>query len=206
MEELYDIVKESGLIPYSVEVDAIGLMNAYDFEASNSGSSASTADKVTLLVDLGATHTLVHILADGKSKFIREVYKGGNEFTDAIEKKLGIKNSEAEEIKVNPKDRLEEVNGILGLAIEDLSHEIQMSVEFFESENEKMVDHVLLTGGAALTPGLVDSVAGATRKPASVWSPIKSLPKQLKPGEEDVIESSHVLFSVTMGLASRIID
>lgn len=206
VEELYEMIKETGLTPFAIEVDAVAIMNAFEFEQTVLGNLYQQKDKVTLFVDVGATHTLVHISTSMQSKFIREVYKGGNDFTDAIAKKLGIKDNEAEQIKVNPGDRADEVSGILGLAIEDLAHEIQMSVEFFESENDKNVDQVLLTGGASLTPGLVDSVAGATRKQVGVWAPVKSIPKQMKPEDETVMNNTAPFYSIATGLASRMMD
>lgn len=206
VEELYEIIKETGLIPFSIEVDAVAIMNAFEFEQTVTGNMYQQKDKVTLLIDVGATHTLVHISTSMQSRFIREVYKGGNDFTDAIAKKLGIKDAEAEQIKVNPGERADEVHGILGLAIEDLAHEIQMSVEFFESENDKNVDEILLTGGASLTPGLVESVAGATRKQVRLWAPVKSIAKQLKPEDETTLNNTAMFYTIATGLASRMID
>ena len=107
VEDHYGLLSGLGLQPEIIDVDAFALGNAWEFmnlTADNFGDE----DKVVALVDIGANKTNINIVRGSTSYFTREIYLGGDDFTGGISKKLAIDINEAESLKRDPGDQVEE--------------------------------------------------------------------------------------------------
>ena len=76
-----------------VDVDAFALQNAYE---ANYGIDAR---RVVALVNVGASAVNINIVSGGQSVFTRDVSIGGNAFTEAVQKELGLPFEGAEDAK-----------------------------------------------------------------------------------------------------------
>src|SRR5687767_6580562 len=98
IDEHVAVVETAGLQPSIVDVDSFALGNAY--ELSGMVNPAAVAQgKLVALVDIGASKTNINIMSDSVSYFTREFYKGGDDLTDAVSKKLSLEVKDAENLK-----------------------------------------------------------------------------------------------------------
>ena len=98
IDEHVGALETSGLQPAIVDVDSFALGNAYELSGSVN-PQAIAQGKLVALVDIGASKTNINIMSDSLSYFTREFYKGGDDLTDAISKKLSLDMKEAETLK-----------------------------------------------------------------------------------------------------------
>lgn len=207
------MLEAAGLAPGIVDVDSFALGNAYELTA-HGGNVPENA--VVALVDIGAYKTNINIVrqknVSGKrvleSRFTREVYLAGNDFTDAIQKKLNLDTNAAESLKRKPNGQREEVKEIVSSALDDLCHEIHLSFDFFENQFDMEVQHVLLCGGSSRIPGIEEAFARtfADRVGLSAWDPLSGVDIRLDRGTPDQIRMAGPQLAIGLGLASRVND
>src|SRR5687767_10162832 len=98
IDEHVGILEGAGLQPSIVDVDSFALGNAYELSGMIN-PQAIAAGKLVALVDIGASKTNINIMSDSISYFTREFYKGGDDLTDSISKKLSLEVKDAENLK-----------------------------------------------------------------------------------------------------------
>jgi type IV pilus assembly protein PilM len=195
------IVENADLYPNLIDVECFALGNAY--EAALAQKPESAAAGVVALVDVGASKTNVVIVARNTCQFTREFYKGGDDITDVLSKKLGIEAKKAEALKRAPKDETLNVQGAVEDVLEEICQDVKISIDFFENQNDMSVDQVLLTGGGAATPGLQQAMERMVGKPLELWNPIDQVPLQLSPQSEAELRAAGSQSIVALGLAAR---
>lgn len=203
VEDQAQMLLDLGLTPMVVDVDALAIGNA--FELCENLKPTIEPDKAVALLDLGANKTSINILAKGNSQFAREIYIGGNDFTTAIGRGLGLETYEAENLKKSPKDEaeLERVLKAIGPVLDDLTNEVKLSFDFFEHQNDLAVDQVLLSGGGSLAPYLETAIERAVERKSKAWSPIQSLELDEDRVDRAALEPLGSMLAVAVGLASR---
>ncbi|MFH1549815.1 MAG: type IV pilus assembly protein PilM [Planctomycetota bacterium] len=201
-------LSQAGFQPAVVDVDAFALGNSYRFVRASALDTAPPAgeggaSKVVGIVDIGASKTNINIARGRISMFTREIYVGGNDFTNSISRYKGLNFNEAEGMKLNPSTPKEELEGAVGLTIEDLGNEIQLSFDYFENQFEAEVSEVLLTGGGSLLRGLAEAFEVKFRKSTKVWNPLAEVPVQAGSFDAEVIQDVGPRTAIALGLASR---
>src|SRR6185503_19089688 len=98
IDEHVGILEGAGLQPAIVDVDSFALGNAYELSGMIN-PQAIAQGKLVALVDIGASKTNINIMSDTISYFTREFYKGGDDLTDSISKKLSLEVKDAESLK-----------------------------------------------------------------------------------------------------------
>ncbi len=194
-------INQAGYNTVIVDVDAFALGNAYNF--SRSIKAGDEPAKNTGIVDIGASKTSINISCGDSSMFTREIYLGGDEFTNAISRQRGLSVAEAEEFKTSPDTALDELEEVVSMTAEDLGNEIQMSFDYFENQFETGVNEVLLTGGGALLRGLENAFEERFQRPTRIWNPLAETPIQAG-YEPRMPESAGPKMAVALGLASRL--
>lgn len=203
IDEHVAVVETAGLQPAIVDVDSFALGNAY--ELSGMVNPAAVAQgKLVALVDIGASKTNINIMSDAVSYFTREFYKGGDDLTDAVSKKLSLEAREAENLKRNPGGELEKVQECLGGVIEDICHDINISIDYFENQYDKKVEEVYITGGASSTPNLAETLERTVQKPVSRWNPIQHVETDLSKESAQELLDFPAQAAIAFGLASRL--
>jgi type IV pilus assembly protein PilM len=203
IEEHVDLLKGVDLQPTIIDVDAFALGNAFELRNLNTGR-ADLANKVVSLIDIGANKTNINILKGMISYFTREVYLAGNDFTEAISRRLQIEASEAEELKIDPRDRVGEVEECVLPALDDLSNEIQLSFDYFENQFDREVEEVYISGGSSKLPGLLKAFESSFDKPIVFWDPLENMEVQSDKIDVRQIKKISSQLAVTVGLASRL--
>ncbi|MEK7449033.1 MAG: type IV pilus assembly protein PilM [Planctomycetota bacterium] len=197
------LLEDSGLWPLVIDVDSFALGNALELHRTLS-SEPIPADKTIALIDIGASKTNINIIQDNISYFTREIYIAGNDFTDAITKKLGCEPIEAEKIKRAPENRSDEVKEVVSSMLEDLCHEIHLSLDYFENQFDKSVDYLYLSGGGALLIGLDEVFEKTFDKRPVRWNPFEHLNIDTTQVNQDDIRKQFSQLTIAVGLAARI--
>jgi len=133
-------------------------------------------DQNIALVDLGANVMNVTVLRNEQTVYTREQAFGGSQLTQDIMRVYGMSLEEAEAAKRSgglPENYESEV---LRPFMENAALEIQRAVQFFFTSTQyTSVEHVLLTGGSAVIPGLDEMVQSRTQINALVANPFASM-------------------------------
>jgi type IV pilus assembly protein PilM len=201
IDEHLSIIEDAGLRAILVDVDSFALGNAYEF-ALTTGAQEREAE-VVALVDIGARKTNINI-SDGKvSFFTREFYRGGNDLTEAIGKKLGLSHEEAEALKREPED-LERIIGPVSSIMEEISHDIALSLDFFENQYDREVNRVYLTGGTIMFSPAFEIVQKSLKRDVQKWNPIKGFELDMDEFSKGELLENFSQAAIALGLACRI--
>jgi type IV pilus assembly protein PilM len=204
IDEHVAMLEQAGLQPAIVDVDSFALGNAYELSGLVN-PDAVRPGKLVALADIGATKTNINIMSDSVSYFTREFYKGGDDITDAVSKKLGLEMKDAENLKRSPpEDRHQEVMDCVGGAIEDICHDINISIDYFENQYDRKVDEVFLVGGASQTLGLDEILEKTVQKKVWKWNPAQYMELKLDDASRDLLTANAASVAISLGLASRI--
>jgi len=132
---------------------------------------------LTLVVDVGSSATQVAILDTGDLVFARSVARGGDLFTERLERLLGIDRDEAEEVKLSGRtpdgDPIEE---LVQPAIQQWVSSLTSSLDFARTQLQRRqlkIDRVMLTGGGGRMPGLLEAMREALDCEAELFDPLK---------------------------------
>ncbi|MBO4329221.1 MAG: type IV pilus assembly protein PilM, partial [Rhodocyclaceae bacterium] len=120
---------------------------------------------ISALVDIGASGTKVTFLQNGKQIYFREQQIGGNQLTQEIVNRYGLSQDEAEADKVSGQlpDGYEQE--VLRPFCDLLAMEVSRAMQFFfTSTNYDEVDRIVVSGGCAQLPGLIDAIRARTEK------------------------------------------
>jgi type IV pilus assembly protein PilM len=200
IHDYVNLVKEAGLEPVVMDVDAFALANMYEL---NYDVEAGT----TALLNIGASVMNINILKDGTSIFTRDVTVGGNRYTEALQRDFGLTYEDAEKIKrgedVEGADK-EQISSVMSSVTEDMVAETQRSFEFFRSTTgSEKVSHVLVTGGCARIGNFTTMLAERLEIPVEIANPFKNIKIDTKKFDTAIIEDSSPLCAVAVGLAIR---
>ncbi|RME72487.1 MAG: type IV pilus assembly protein PilM [Planctomycetota bacterium] len=204
IEEHVALLSDCNLTPAVIDVDAFALGNAFELHVTASHREREFEDRVVALIDIGANKTNINIVRGGNSYFTREVYLAGNDFTEAIARRLGIDEEEAEALKCEPRDRVGEVEECILPTLDDLGNEIQLSFDYFENQFEREVEEVYVSGGSAKLPGLARTFEASFDRPIIFWDPLENLPIRSDRIDEKAMLARSNQLAVVVGLASRV--
>ncbi|MDD2866628.1 MAG: pilus assembly protein PilM, partial [Candidatus Omnitrophica bacterium] len=84
----------------------------------------------------------------------RDIFVGGDDFTKKIAEMRDLDLPEAEKLKCAPQGREDELSSIWDSVLSNLTSEIRVSLDYFESRGSKAADLVLITGGASRLCGI----------------------------------------------------
>lgn len=205
IDERVELMQILGLTPTVIDVDSFALGNAFELNSLNS-PKVDDEEKVIALIDIGAVKTNINILKGNTSYFSREVYLAGNDFTDSIARRLGIENTEAVKLKIQPEGRAEEVEESILPSLDDLGNEIHLSFDFFENQFDREVDEVYISGGSANLPGLKTTFERIFDRRIELWDPTEHLEIRGDRINIQELKKQGAQLAVAVGLASRILD
>jgi len=202
IEDHIKLIEDAGLVPDIIDVEFFALGNAFELKCLLNPEMEE--ERIVGLVDIGANKSNINIVEGGVSFFTREIYLGGNDFTNAIAKSKGIEFFEAEVLKRDPQDQLDEVRDSLTHSIDELINEINLSFDYFENQFDRQVDEIYLSGGGGKSLLLAESLEKALEKKITVWNPLENLKMKGDVTNQEQLEENASQMAIAVGLASRI--
>lgn len=170
IEDHIKLLSDAGLEVRLIDVDSLALINAFQANLSPSAKGATCA-----ILNIGASRTNINIVKDGSSYFSRDVMSGGNDLTQAISEKMNIDFSEAERLKCQREEKKGKVSEIIQPALDNLAAEVRLSFDYYESQFEKGINKLYLSGGSCNLPGLDKFLADSLGVSVESWDPLSVL-------------------------------
>jgi type IV pilus assembly protein PilM len=204
VDDYVQVITEAGLIPTVIDVAAFAVENAYEYNYE------LPSDEVIALVNIGAQVVNINVVQDGIPAFTRDITTGGNQYTEEIQKALGISFEEAERIKMggsasgNDQEVVpQEVEQAVRSVTDTVIGEIARSLDFFTATSaESRISRVLLSGGASQIVGFDGSFRDRTGLEVEIMNPLaRMLPS--KGFEPEYLAELAPALGVGVGLATR---
>jgi type IV pilus assembly protein PilM len=195
-----NVISQAGRVPVVVDVDAFALQNAYEV---NYGPQPGA---IVVLLNAGASAININILSGDQSLFTRDISIGGNAYTEAVQKELGLPFDRAEQAKKGHSETVafDEVRPVLHAMTENVLLEIQKTFDFFKATAASdRIDRILLSGGACAVDGFAQALEERFKAPVEMFDPFKKIafdaPKLGVAQAEQVVPTA----AVAVGLALR---
>jgi len=196
-----DVLSGSQLRPVILDVDFCALVNVF------SQNYDRHAFETVALVNIGVEGTSVVFLGKGVFQLARELPIGIDAFVKEIQREKKIKVEEADRLlrdamaDGHEDPLIGQVNERVG---QDLAKEIDIAISFFRSATMfDALDHIFLSGGGALIPGISDVLAEYTRTPVKMINPFTSIKYNFSLFEGAPVEQTAPLLAIALGLALR---
>lgn len=200
INDYINLVKEAGLDPVVMDVDAFAMANTYEL-------NYEPEPGITALLNIGASVMNINILKDGASTFTRDITVGGNRYTEALQRDLGLTYEDAEKVKrgetVEGQDG-EQMAGLVSTVTEDVISEIQRSFDFFRSTTgSEQVSRVLISGGCVRIANFTSLLTERLELPVEVMNPFKNIKVDPKHFDPVFMADAAPMAAVAVGLAIR---
>jgi type IV pilus assembly protein PilM len=201
INELTELVKGAGLVPMVMDVDAFAIENMHAI------NYPMAQDETTALVNVGASVMNVNIVRGGASLFTRDIPLGGNRYTEAIQRELGMSYEEAEQSKRGERGG-DSAAASLGNVIEsvngEVASEIARTVDYFKTSMAHVeVDRVLVCGGVAKARGLIQHLGDRIQTPVEVADPFSEIDVTGNDFDAEALAELAPSAAVGVGLALR---
>jgi type IV pilus assembly protein PilM len=195
------VVKMAGKSPALMDVDAFALLNAYElnYELESRNTVA--------LLDIGASTMTIDIVCGSDFLFTRDVGVGGHQYTEFIQKEFNLNYSQAERLKrgeavenIDP----DEARRVLDSVTEIICLEIQKTYDFFKTTTTiDHIDRMIVSGGSAHTPGLLETLAQKFEIPVEKFDSFKKVSYDPKRFSASMIADRSPDLAIAIGLALR---
>lgn len=204
IETRVSLIKRVGLEPSMIDVDPFAIGNAFELVA-RANHDAALGSRVAALVDIGATKTTVTVVKGHEPRFTREVYLGGEDFTEAVAKRMNLEKGEAEALKRTPGEKEADVNGALAHSMDELANEVMLSLDYYEDRQDgEKVEEVYLSGGGARTPHLEETLERVFERRVTTWNPVAGLTVDGDSVDAASLTEHAAQLAVSVGLAARV--
>ncbi len=194
------VITQAGRVPALMDVDVFALQNAFEV---NYGQPQGTV----ALVNIGASVMNVNVLHRGTTIFWRDVAFGGNQYTEAIQRELNLSREDAERLKLGERvgeHTVQQVLGVLNSVSEDLSQELQKTIDFFVATSSvERLDKVVLAGGSAQVLNLDQVLKERFQVEVEVMNPFRNIRYSESDFDPEWINRHAPAMAVAVGLAVR---
>jgi type IV pilus assembly protein PilM len=205
IDNLKQVVQFAGKQPVVIDVDTFALQNCYEVNYQ-----PAETDVVTLL-NIGASTMNVNIVQGTNSLFTRDITIGGSQFTDVLQRSLGLSFQQAEAVKrgvASAADGADEkaIEPLMDNVMEMVAMEIQKTFDFYRAtaENEGVeVKKILISGGGSKLNGLPEELSTRLELPVEVLDPFRQIKVDARKFDPDYLSEIMPEMAVAVGLALR---
>ena len=201
VSEYVSVVQQSGKNPVVVDVDSFALQNALtaNYELSDL--------QVTAVINIGSSVMNINIMQGRNSVFWRDISFGGNVYTDAIQKDLGVDFETAEMLKRGESTgdvEFDRVIPVLQSVTNDLGVEVQKTFDFFKATaGSEKIDKIVLTGGGSKILNLDTFLGERFDAQVELLNPFNNVSYNEKQFNSQVIHDLRASSAIAVGLAMR---
>lgn len=199
INELTELVRGAGLTPVVLDVDAFAIENMYGINYD------LQPDDVTALVNVGASVMNINIMKGGTSVFTRDISIGGNRYTEAIQRDMGVPYEDAEGAKKGQGDGVDKemLTTVIDGVSAEVASEIARSVDYFKTTSEGDITKIFLCGGCAKVAGLVTQLNDRMGVEVELANPFRQVDTTASGLDPDSLPDIAPLAAVGVGLALR---
>jgi type IV pilus assembly protein PilM len=205
IDNVRQAVQLAGKEPVVIDVDTFALQNCYELNYQPDES------QVVTLLNIGASTMNVNIVKGTRSLFTRDITVGGSQFTDVLQRNLGLSFQQAEALKrgVNHAvDGIEEksIEPLMNNVTEIVAMEIQKTFDFYRAtteDNYTVVQKILISGGGSKLEGLATELSRRLELPVEVLDPFRNIKVDSRKFDPDYLSEIMPEMAVAVGLAMR---
>jgi type IV pilus assembly protein PilM len=205
IDNLRQAVQLAGKEPVCIDVDTFALQNCYELNYQPDDS------QVVTLLNIGASTMNVNIVKGTRSLFTRDITVGGSQFTDVLQRSLGLSYQQAEAVKRGANhavDGLEEksIEPLMSDVTEIVAMEIQKTFDFYRAtseDNRTVVQKILISGGGSKLNGLAQDLSARLELPVEVLDPFRNIKVDSRKFDPDYLSEIMPEMAVAVGLAMR---
>ena len=202
VEDRVAVVQTLGLEPVIIDLESYAARAAL-YHGLNQGGEG--AGQIIALFELNGSVISVCVLLDGQAIYERDQPFGGQLLTQDIMRTYNFSYEEAEMRKKSGDLPKEYAKDCLQPFVERLSGEVARIVQFFFTATpHSRIDQIILAGGCAALPGVVESIRNQTQIVTSVANPFKQMEAWASQGKG--AQEFGPSFLVATGLALRRFD
>ena len=205
IDNIRQAIQLAGKVPVAIDVDTFALQNCYEVNYQPVDS-----DVVTLL-NIGASTMNVNIVKGTRSLFTRDITVGGSQFTDVLQRSLGLSFQQAEAVKRGVSHAVEgveekSIEPLMNNVTEIVAMEIQKTFDFYRAtteDNHTVVQKILISGGGSKLNGLAQELSRRLELPVEVLNPFRNIRVDSRKFDADYINEVMPEMAVAVGLAVR---
>jgi type IV pilus assembly protein PilM len=205
IDNIRQAIQLAGKQPVAIDVDTFALQNCYEVNYQPVES-----DVVTLL-NIGASTMNVNIVKGTRSLFTRDITVGGSQFTDVLQRNLGLSFQQAEAVKRGVSHAVEgveekSIEPLMSNVTEIVAMEIQKTFDFYRAtteDNHTVVQKILISGGGSKLNGLAQELSRRLELPVEVLNPFRNIKVDSRKFDYDYLAEIMPEMAVAVGLAIR---
>lgn len=208
IDNIKQAIQLSGRQPVVIDVDTFALQNCYEVNYQPDDS------QVVTLLNIGASTMNVNLVQGTRSLFSRDITIGGSQFTDVLQRNLGLSFQQAEAVKRGVVDESVEVEEkaiepLINDVTEMVAMEIQKTFDFYRAtteDTEVVVQKILISGGGSKLSGLAEELSRRLELPVEVLDPFRNIKVDTRKFDPDYLSEIMPEMAVAVGLAVRGVD
>jgi type IV pilus assembly protein PilM len=204
IDNMRQAIQLSGRQPVVIDVDTFALQNCYE-----ANYHPMESDVVTLL-NIGASTMNVNIVKGTRSLFTRDITVGGSQFTDVLQRNLGLSYQQAEAVKRGagavPNADEKSIVPLMSNVTEVVANEIQKTFDFYRAtseDNHTVVQKILISGGGSKLQGFAQELSARLELPVEVLNPFRNIKVDDRKFDPGYIQDIMPEMAVAVGLAIR---
>jgi type IV pilus assembly protein PilM len=193
------VFADAGMTLDVMDVDSFAVQNAYEL-------NSDLNNDVSALINVGAGVMNINVVKGETSLFTRDVQMGGNQYTEEIQKQLGVNAQEAETMKMLAAEQhAGPLVDVISRVNESLAQEIRRSVDFYNStaSGDERITKVWMSGGCSKMYKLQEAVASKLGIPVDSLNPFERIKFNEKDFDPEYLQEIAPLMAVGVGLAIR---
>ena len=199
VQDKMGLVEKAGFAVRTVDVDSFAIANAF-----LKNREKMSLDRSYAILNIGGANTNVSILKGDSIYFSKDIAMGGNDFTFAISRKLGVDQGSAEEMKLlPPREKKDAIADCVKGTFNDLLDEIKLSFGYYENQAGKGVDEVYVSGGTSNIVGMEQAFEEMLGSKPIFWNSLEFIDTSSGAIGSDLLMKRKNIFSVAAGLVLR---
>ncbi|WP_020585669.1 type IV pilus biogenesis protein PilM [Desulfobacter curvatus] len=199
VDEYVELIHMAGLNPVIIDVDAFALQNVYE------NLPDVDHERITLLLDVGASKTSVNILQNNNSMMMRDLTNGCEQLVAVVGERLEVNREKALQIIMGEIDHPESeqaLEELYEMVVGNWCSDICDVVYTFESSpGNAGVENIVVCGGGGFIDQLAEKLTKELKAEVSRINPFAGLISDSK--ELGELEAYQLLAPIALGLAMR---
>ncbi|MGI8811105.1 MAG: type IV pilus assembly protein PilM [Pyrinomonadaceae bacterium] len=205
IDNVRQAIQLAGKEPVAIDVDTFALQNCYELNYNPDDS------QVVTLLNIGAATMNVNIVKGTRSLFTRDITVGGGQFTDVLQRRLGLSYQQAEAVKRGVSHAVEgieekSIEPLMNNVTEIVAMEIQKTFDFYRAtteDNHTVVQKILISGGGSKLAGLAQDLSARLELPVELLDPFRNIKVDARKFDPDYLSEIMPEMAVAVGLAMR---
>jgi type IV pilus assembly protein PilM len=206
IENLKQTIQLAGKQPIVVDVDTFALQNCYEVNYQ------PAADETVALLNIGAATMNMNIVRGTQSLFTRDITAGGSQFTDILQRGLGISYQQAEAIKrgmslpAEVNTETHDIEPYMDNVMDMIAMEIQKTFDFYRATTDDggvEVSRMLISGGGSKLSRLPQELSKRLEMPVEILNPFQRIKVDARRFDPDYLNEIMPEMAVAVGLALR---